>query len=271
MVEAGWAGPGAGRAGGPSPAPGGAAPTVVVLPGSGSDDVFVRRAFGPVARALGWRLVSPAPAAGRGVVSGYRSALDAAAAARRAAAPLLVGGISLGAHVAARWAAERGPDGPDGLLLALPAWTGAPVGPPPAAAAARATAAVARRAGVAGAIAAARGGAPRWLADELARAWTGYGDGLADALEEAAAEPGPAPAALRGLAVPVGLAALPDDPVHPLAVADEWRGLLPRAALCTTTLAAVGADPGALGRAAALAWLRARHPAPAPERGRSRP
>ena len=59
--------------------------------------------------------------------------------------------------------------------------------------------------------------------------------------------------------MPVGVAALVDDPVHPLEVAQEWHAALPRSALVTTTLAAFGADPGALGRAAALAWLRAAH------------
>jgi hypothetical protein len=78
-------------------------------------------------------------------------------------------------------------------------------------------------------------------------------------LEAAAEEPAPTTAELAGLDVPVGVAALVDDPVHPLEVAQEWYAALPRSALVTTTLAAFGADPGALGRAAAMAWLRAAH------------
>jgi len=142
-----------------------------------------------------------------------------------------------------------------GLLLALPAWTGLPHAAP-AAVAARRTAAQARRGGVAAAVAASAG-APSWLVAELGRAWAGYGAGLAPAFEAAAEEPAPSTAELAGLDVPVGVAALVDDPVHPLEVAQEWHAALPRSALVTTTLAAFGADPGALGRAAALAWLRA--------------
>jgi hypothetical protein len=56
----------------------------------------------------------------------------------------------------------------------------------------------------------------------------------------------------------VGIAALRDDPVHPLAVALGWAQLLPRATLVTSRLDVFGADPGVLGRAAVLGWLRAR-------------
>ena len=168
---------------------------------------------------------------------------------------MLVGGVSLGAHVAARWAAAAPRGRVAGLLLALPAWTGLPRAAP-AAVAARWTAAQARRGGVAAAVAASAG-APSWLVAELGRAWAGYGAGLAPAFETAAEEPAPTTAELAGLDVPVGVAALVDDPVRPLEVAQEWHAALPRSALVTTTLAAFGADPGALGRAAALAWLRA--------------
>jgi pimeloyl-ACP methyl ester carboxylesterase len=226
----------------------------VVLPGSGSDAAFVQAAFGAPLRAIGVALHAVAPRSGGDVVAGYRAALDAALAEP---GPVLVGGVSLGAHVAAAWAAERGnADGPAGLLLALPAWTGPP-GDAPAAAAAMATAAQVRAGGVAGAVAAARAGSPPWLGDELARAWSGYGDGLADALEAAAAEPAPDAAALRSITVPVGIAALADDPVHPLATARTWERLLPRAATCTSTLATFGADPAVLGRAAVRSWRRA--------------
>ncbi len=231
------------------------AATAVVLPGSGSDDVFVRTAFAGPLRALGIALVAPAPRPGRGVVAGYRAALDEALAATTG--PLLVGGVSLGAHEAAAWAVERAGCGRlAGLLLALPAWTGAP-GAAPAAQAATATAVQVRAGGTAAAVAAARAGAPGWLADELARAWRGYGAGLADALDEAACRDAPDAAALRSIAVPVGLAGLADDPVHPLAVARGWERLLPRAVLCTSTMDAFGADPAVLGRAAVLGWLRA--------------
>lgn len=235
--------------------------TAVVLPGSGSDDDFVRRAFAGPLRAVGIRLVAPAPRPGRRVVDGYRTALDTAldrALDAAAAGPgrLLVGGVSLGAHVAARWAADR-PGRVAGLLLALPAWTGAPADAP-AALASMATAARVRSGGLTAAVAEARAGSPPWLGDELERAWRGYGDGLADALLAAAREPGPEEDALGALDVPAGVVGLVDDPVHPLAVARRWSSVLPRAALVTASLAALGGDPAVLGRAAVLAWLRAR-------------
>jgi pimeloyl-ACP methyl ester carboxylesterase len=225
----------------------------VLLPGSGSDDWFVRSVFAPALSALDVTLDAVAPRPGRDVVAGYRAALDAAL---DGPGPLLVGGVSLGAHVATAWAAEQDPAALAGVLVALPAWTGAPDGAP-AAAAARATAALVRTSGLAAAVAAARTGAPRWLSDELERAWAGYGTGLAAALDAAAAEPAPDPATLASLAVPVGIAALVDDPVHPLAIARTWARLLPRAATRTSTLTAFGADPAVLGHAAVRGWQQA--------------
>jgi hypothetical protein len=228
----------------------------VLLPGSGSDAQFVRRAFaGPLA-ALGIGLHAvPAPL-GQDPVGHHRAALDAVL--DQEPGPLLVGGISLGAHIAAGWVAALPPERrPAGLLLALPAWRG-PAEGAPAALAARLTAARVRDEGVAGALAAARaGGAPAWLVAELARAWAGYGAGLADALDAAATTPGPDDHTLAGLAVPTGIAALHDDPIHPHAEAVAWAARLPTAALCTATFAAFGTDPEVIGRAALLAWLRA--------------
>ena len=230
-------------------------PTVAaLLPGSGSDHVFVTAVFAQPLAALGIRLVAAPPAAGASVVEGMRRSLDSVGDPRA-----LVGGISLGAQVAARWAAAN-PGGCAGLLLALPGWTGVPAGPvaPPAAAAALASAAAVRRDGVPRTLAAVRASAPvRWVAEELDRAWRAHGDHLADALQAAAAAPGPTPAELGRLAAPAGVAALADDPLHPHAVAAHWATAIPRAALVTTTLAALGRDRAALGRAAVLAWLRA--------------
>jgi pimeloyl-ACP methyl ester carboxylesterase len=239
------------------------APAVaVLLPGSGSDEVLVRAAFAGPLRAIGVSLQAVVPRWGGDVVTGYRAELDRALGwARGNGVRLLVGGVSLGAHVAAAWAAERLPAAGDrlaGLLLALPAWTGPP-GNAPAALAARATAGLVRAGGVEAALAAAMHGSPPWLAAELGRAWPRYGPGLAAALDAAAAEPGPDAAALRALTVPAGIAALTDDQVHPLAVADRWQRLLPRAVRCTADLAAFGADSAVLGRAAVLGWLRASH------------
>jgi pimeloyl-ACP methyl ester carboxylesterase len=226
-----------------------------VLPGSASDEVFVRSAFDDPLRSIGVPLHAPPPWRGAGVVDGYRRALDDAL--DQADGPLLVGGVSLGAQVAVRWAAGIDPRRLAGLLLVLPAWGGVPGPATPAAAAARLTAAQARTGGPAAAVTAARAGTPTWLGDELARAWTGYGAALADTLDAAAAEPGPTDADLAGLDVPAGVVGMTGDAVHPLVEARRWRALLPTAVLHTTTLDAFGADPAVLGRAAVLGWLQA--------------
>jgi pimeloyl-ACP methyl ester carboxylesterase len=230
--------------------------TAVLLPGSGSDEVFVRAALAAPLRAIGLTVYAPPVRPGAGVVEGYLDALEAEALD----GPVLVGGISLGAQVAARWAARRGADGGDGpvagLLLALPAWTGRP-GSAPAAVAASATADAVRRDGLAATIDRTRAQTPAWLGDELARAWRRHGAGLADSLDTAAATPGPTAAELAGLRVPVAVVGMRDDPVHPLPVAHEWAGLAPRSALVSSTLTALGRDRATLGRALALAWLRA--------------
>ena len=234
----------------------------VVLPGSGSDASFVRSAFGEPLAAVGAQLVAPDPDPGRGVVAGYRSALDEALRTVRAmtsdtAPRLLVGGVSLGAHVATDWAARAGRSAQiAGLLLVLPAWTGA-AGEAPAALTARATARQVRTTGLDATLAALHASAPRWLADELSRSWAAHGDGLAAALDEAAATPAPDEDALRGLTVAAGVVSCVDDPVHPAGVARQWAALLPRARLVETRLDAVGPDPATLGRAAVLGWLRA--------------
>src|SRR5690242_16646598 len=70
-----------------------------MLPGAGSDEVFIRSVFAGALAGAGVELVAPPPRGGADVVAGYRAALNAAPG------PLVVGGISLGAHVAARSAA----------------------------------------------------------------------------------------------------------------------------------------------------------------------
>ncbi|MDQ2709544.1 MAG: alpha/beta hydrolase, partial [Actinomycetota bacterium] len=95
-----------------------------MLPGGGSDEVFITSAFSRPLGAVGMRLVAPRPGSGGSVVHSYLAALDAAL---EPDASTLVGGVSLGAQVAVVWAADRaarGLPGPGGLLLALPAWTG---------------------------------------------------------------------------------------------------------------------------------------------------
>ncbi|ETB13503.1 hypothetical protein O980_05295, partial [Mycobacterium avium subsp. paratuberculosis 08-8281] len=90
----------------------------VLLPGTGSDDDYIHRAFsGPLA-GVGAVLVAPPPRPDR-LVAGYLEALNDAA--RRG--PIAVGGVSIGAAVAAAWALAH-PDRAVAVLAALPAWAG---------------------------------------------------------------------------------------------------------------------------------------------------
>ncbi|MEO6881911.1 MAG: alpha/beta hydrolase [Mycobacteriaceae bacterium] len=227
----------------------------LLLPGSGSDEVFVRAVFAPALATLGVELVAAAPAA-RSVVRSGHEAADRAAAQP---GPLLVGGISLGAAVATSWAlAHRGRI--DGLLLVMPAWWGDPTGSP-AAAGARSSAAALRRDGLPRVLAAVAATTPGWLSDELARAWGRYATSdpgaLVAALETAAHHVAPTVAELAGLDLPVGIVAVADDPLHPRAVALQASEVLPRAACEHLRLSEVGADPAVVGYAAVRALRRA--------------
>jgi pimeloyl-ACP methyl ester carboxylesterase len=224
----------------------------VVLPGAGSSAEFVRRAFARPLRDAGYRLVAPEPVPGPDLVPASFRALDAAAETYGPRLRL-VGGVSLGAHTAARWTAASGA-GLDGVLLVLPAWTGAPG---PVAAATAASAELVDRLGTAGALAAA-GTAVGWVAAELAAAWPPNGDGLAASLRAAAAAPGPSRAELAALAVPAGLVAFADDPLHPAAVAYEWAAAIPRAAVRELPLAAPATDRSVLATTALAALTAAR-------------
>ncbi|ASX03258.1 hypothetical protein [Mycobacterium intracellulare] len=224
--------------------------TTVLLPGTGSDDDYVQRAFsGPLAH-VGAVLVTPPPRPDR-LIDGYLAALDAAARE----SPIAVGGVSIGAAVAAAFALAH-PDRAVAVLAALPAWAGAP-GEAPAALAARYSASQLRADGLAATTTQMRASSPPWLADELTRSWGAQWPHLPDAMEEAAAYVAPSCDELAGLAAPLAVAAAVDDPIHPLQAGLDWVAAAPRAALRTVTLDQIGADPAALGAAclAALAEL----------------
>jgi pimeloyl-ACP methyl ester carboxylesterase len=222
------------------------------MPGSGSSADFVTRAFaGPLA-AAGYRLHPLSPASGPDAAAAALDAMDAAVARFH---PALLGGVSLGAHVAARWAAGRTAASVAGLLLALPAWTGQP------GAVAAASSYAADRVdtlGTAGALAEAAASAEPWVAAELAAAWPAYGSRLAATLRATAASAGPSTGDLRRIPVPTGIVAFAGDPLHPLPVAREWAALIPRAHLSTLALAAPARDRAVLGATALAAWHTAR-------------
>jgi pimeloyl-ACP methyl ester carboxylesterase len=224
--------------------------TAVLLPGTGSDDVFVRSVFaGPLADA-GLAVIAPQPAAGADLAERHLAALDTAAQRHGV---IVAGGISFGAHLAVEWASAN-PDRCAGLLLAMPGWHGQPADAP-GSLAARLGADAVDADGVDRALAAATSGVPAWLARELDRSWRRSGTGLAESLRVAARRPAPTLRCLSGITAPAGVAGCVDDAVHPLAVAQAWADALPHAALRTLTLAELGADPASLGRTALTALV----------------
>ncbi|MGH3563918.1 MAG: alpha/beta fold hydrolase, partial [Mycobacterium sp.] len=204
--------------------------TTVLLPGSGSDDGYVYRAFSGPLQQAGAVLIAHRPQPAH-LIDGYLAALDTAAAQY---GPIAAGGVSIGAAVATAWAL-RHPGRVIAVLAALPAWTGSPE-TAPAAQAARNCADQLRRDGLPVVTAQLRASSPAWLADELTRSWAIQWPQLPDALAEAAAYVAPSRAELRTLGMPLGVAAAVDDPVHPLQIAAEWVAAAPRAALRTVTL-----------------------------------
>ncbi|MCB1290313.1 alpha/beta fold hydrolase [Mycolicibacterium sp.] len=221
----------------------------VLLPGTGSDEDYLQRAFGgPIGEAGAiLRAVAPEP---DGLVAGYLRALHAAAGD----GPIAVGGVSLGAAVAARWALDH-PRDTVAVLAALPAWTGPP-GDAPAAVSARHTATALRRDGLAATTAAMRSSSPAWLGDELARSWRRQWPALPHAMEEAAAYAAPTISELGRIHTPMAVVAATDDPIHPTDVAEEWVSAAPRAALRAVSLAEFGPRPAALGAACLAALAR---------------
>jgi len=218
----------------------------VLLPGTGSDDDYLRRAFGGPLQKAGATLVAVAPQPQR-LVDGYLDALDRTWRDSGPAGRIIVGGVSLGAVVAARWAVAH-PERTAAVLAVLPPWSGEP-GDAPAAVSARHTAATLRRDGLEATTSAMRASSPPWLADELARSWARQWPALPEAMEEAASCAAPDRAELSRLAVPLAVVAADDDLVHPAAVARAWASWAPRATLRTVRLAEFGPRPELLGGA----------------------
>lgn len=202
----------------------------LLLPGSAASPDFLRRAFAPV---IGDRSITVV--ADDSGDAGRIADRLAREVAHDPAPDALVIGVSVGAHAAARWAASASAatpaaataDAPGArLVLAMPAWTG-----PPGDVAAATAYAAARLESV---------GVPAeldrlhrefgedWVVDELDRAWRGRDAAqLCRALRGTAASAGPTVEQLRAIRLPTVVLALRDDPAHPLAVAEQWAGLVP--------------------------------------------
>lgn len=216
--------------------------TAVLLPGTGSDDDYVYRAFAGPLHGVGAVVATPAPQPAR-LIAGYLDALDDAARN----GPIIVGGVSIGAAVTLAWALAH-PGHAVAVLAALPAWSGAAQSAP-AALSARHTAQQLRTEGLVATTTQMRASSPAWLADELARSWLGQWPDLPDAMEDAARYVAPSITEMGRLSVPMGVVGATDDPIHPLEVALEWVAAAPRAALRTVSLDDFGPKPELLGSA----------------------
>lgn len=238
--------------------PDGDGPVALVAHGVGSTSRFVRDAFAvPFARA-GWRLATydlrghggstPLADPADHALDRHLDDLDAVVAATGAS---VVGGVSLGGHVATSWSADRRLA--RATVACLPAWTGRAVpGHGPHAAVAAEVASV----GVAGMLARFEtdGEMEPWLRRVLLRDWRAHDpDSLAAALTALDGALAPTEAELRSLPSPLALVAWPDDPGHPLATAEEWAGWAPRAALETIALPDLATTSEPMGEAAVRA------------------
>lgn len=238
-----------------------AAPAAVVASGVGSTGEFAARCWSGCVGA-GYRLVTydlrghgdstPLPDPADQSLAAHVG--DLAALASEVGARV-VGGTSLGAHVAATYAA--GGAHLHALLLAIPGWLGAGTDT------ARANAAVADElaaTGVAATLAriAADESVPRWVVIELERSWPRHdAESLVAAFRAVASDAAPEAAGLAAVDVPAGVVALVDDPAHPFAAAEAYVGALPRAALESLSLAEWGERRSILGDAALAACRRA--------------
>ncbi|MFT4043912.1 MAG: alpha/beta hydrolase [Gordonia sp. (in: high G+C Gram-positive bacteria)] len=229
---------------------------LIAMPGTGSDADYVRRAFGPAARMLGVELIATQPGTDlphTDFIHGYRRILDRAAADHHS---VLVGGVSIGAAVALDWA--LGPIGIAhcaGVLAALPAWSGDPANAV-AAYSARVTAATLTQTGLESTIDTMVASSPTWLSAELSRSWRALYPALIGQLQAAAAYIAPDATRIASLRAPLAITAAVDDPLHPLAVAQEWHSAAARADLTEIRLCELGDDARVLGDSCARGWLR---------------
>lgn len=227
----------------------------MILHGSGSDSTFVRAAFKAPLASLGLRLVAPDDRTGDPVAM----ANELARIMTRYPDVRVVGGVSVGAHAVARWAA-RDPRarGLAGLLFVLPAWTGRP---DRTAAMTKASARALAREGVHTEL--LRIGfddtlANDWVVAELRRAWPRQADTLPDSLLRTASSRGPYISELARISAPAGIVMLADDPLHPTAVAQQWQRALPNSTGECLNRHAPAADRSVIGAAAVSALARAR-------------
>ena len=221
----------------------------VLAHGTGSDAGFLRSSFRKGDLEVDEILALDDPS---GDVDVVVSAIDTAVNAAFDSGNQVrwVGGVSLGAHASALWAAEHaGAARVEGLLLVFPAWTG----PPGAIAGATAhTASAIDRIGSAALIDELTLTSPDdWVVSALARSWPQYGDSaLSAALRRTSKSPGPRLDQLRDIDIACGVVALADDSLHPSEVAREWCAAIPRAGYAVLPRDLAGRGPEVIGQAA---------------------
>jgi hypothetical protein len=257
------------------------APAWVLAHGVGSSARFVAAAFADAVVVAGGRLVvhdlrghggsvtapdvadhhldvhvadlAAVVAAAGGAVGATGGAVGATAGAGQpGGGPAVVGGISLGGHAAVRLVSS-GAVTPEVVLACLPAWTGAATpGRGPHAAVAAQVAAI----GIEGILAQLRDdqALAGWLRRTLVTDYARHDPAsLAAALRALDGGDAPSEAELARLPVPLAVLAWPQDPGHPLAVAERWVALAPRAVLGTVTIGELDAGVARFGRAAVTA------------------
>jgi pimeloyl-ACP methyl ester carboxylesterase len=215
------------------------APALVLGHGVGSSARFVVAACAAPVVAAGWRLVAfgqrghggstACPDVADHHLDVYAGDLVRVVAAVRGTIAA-VGGVSLGGHAAVR-AALAVP-----RVVCLPAWSGSSVpGEGPHAAVAEEVRAI----GVAAVTDRLAGDAqlPTWLRDTLVTDYRRHDAGsLRAALLALDGGQAPTDAEVAAVGEPVAVVGWPDDPGHPLAVAERWARLARRGTLTTTSL-----------------------------------
>lgn len=236
----------------------------LLVPGSASTGDFLQRAFAPVLTGLTAVVITDVS----GDAARLADHIELAVEEHNGDPVALMVGMSVGAHAVGWWASRQRQGSTAGaatraqLVLAMPAWTGAP------GSVATATAdAVQRlaRAGVPSELARLTSMFPDdWVVAELVRAWTAipFAD-LLTSLAGTAASRAPDVGDLARIHHSTVVLTLTEDPLHPAAVGKQWAATIPGALLATVGRAEPAEAVEVFGRRVQplLNRLSAAHPA----------